>query len=421
VQDPLTLFVAAHRAGRGRTRGAKRFNAGEHAWLADEGARRACDRLSRSLNLGDGERLFASIARRDGVEELRYGELVALSGDFYESPEALLEERPSALPWLYEGNDLSDLRRYFADELAWIEARLNGAGDPVYPDYNVRFSWNAKAYVELALRNTDHFGWHNVRAYCRHHARALDLALAARGRDDETFRQALYTSAFADHFLTDGFAAGHVRVPRAQIRAWAEETGRGEKLAGVLSKVLHDQDGHVDAGSLHGQVDENARAPGDGLHVQNAAGDEWYTRCDGQLFLERRADAGPAVEHAVEAVAASVGELLFAWRRRELPRERYEATRLVPFPHPRAPPLAEKFPARLPDAAFDALCGRVEWYARIPWVGAGFRRDDLRDLLAALPGLMERFRAEVSRDAAAEPDLTARMDPGYVSAYERVA
>lgn len=32
----------------------------------------------------------------------------------------------------------------------------------------------------------------------------------------ETFRWALFTNAFADHFLTDAFAAGHVRVPRAE-------------------------------------------------------------------------------------------------------------------------------------------------------------------------------------------------------------
>jgi hypothetical protein len=416
--DPLSLFVAAHRDGRGRARGTPRFNAGEHAWLADAGARRGVDAV-RARGVAVPPALFDAIARRDG-EVLRYGELVALSGDFYETPEALFDERPSPLPWLYEGNDLSDLRRYFADELRWIEARRAGDGEPEYPDFNVRFAWNAKAYVELALRNTDHFGWHNVRAYCRHHEAALDLAGASRGRADEGFRRALYVNAFADHFLTDGFAAGHVRVPRAQIRAWAEEAGHDEKLAGVLSKVLHDQDGHVDLRSMHGEVDENARAPDDGLAVRNAAGDEWTTRCDGQLFLRRGDAGGAAVERAVSAVAASVAELLLAWKGRGVPAGAYAATREVPFPRPGAQTLAGKFPADPSPAAFDALCARVEWYARIPWVGAGFRREHLADFLRALPALMERFRADVAADAVADPALTARIAPEYVDAYRRI-
>lgn len=115
---------------------------------------------------------------------------------------------------------------------------------------------------------------------------------------NETFRRALYTNAFADHFLTDAFAAGHIRVPRAEIRNWAEARGLGDKIAGALSKLLHDQDGHIDLESLHGPVDENDGRPEDGLLVQDSTGTSWSTRCDGQLFLETNAAQSTAVERA---------------------------------------------------------------------------------------------------------------------------
>lgn len=418
--DPFALFVDVHRRSLPAARADRRFNAGEHVWLGGRGAAQACRALA-AAGAPDFSERFAAIPRAKGRDKLDYGELVALSGDFYETPSSLFDEKPSAVPWLWESNDLSDLRALFEGELRWIEERHKGAGGTQYPDYNVRLAWNAKAYVELALRNTDHFGWHNVQAYCRHHAEALKLALDARGKPDETFRRALYTNAFADHFLTDGFAAGHIRVPRAEIRGWAAEKGWGEKLAGALSKVLHDQDGHVDASSLHGVVDENARAANDGLHVRNARGASWYTRCDGQLFLDRGAVDSEAVKQAVDAVAASVGELLVAWTRRDLPRGVFAATELVAFPHPDEPALAAKFPADAPAAVLDALFESVQWYAKIPWIGPGLGRDHLKALFAALPDLMARFRANVGADADRDAELTRRIAPEYVAAFREIA
>jgi len=418
--DPLGAFLAAHRASLPPTRKAKRFNSGEHAWLGGHGADRACDELLRARNIRVDKNLFASIRRAHGRDELQYGELVALSGDFYETPTDLFDEKPSPVPWLWESNDISDLRQIFAEELRWIEARSHGQGSAAYPDANVRSAWNAKSYVELALRNTDHFGWHNALAYCRHHQEALRLAASCRGREDEAFRRALYTNAFADHFLTDGFAAGHIRVPRAEIRAWAERQGWNEKVAGALSKLLHDQDGHVNLQSLHAASDENDRSGGDGLHVQDSTGRSWHTRCDGQLFLDRGAAESTAVERAVDAVSASVLELLLAWQRGELPRGVYAATRLLPFPHPGGPTLVEKFPGALPAPELDRLWRSVGWYAKIPFI-VGLESEQIRALFTALPGIMAEFRANVGTAADASPELIARLAPEYVAAYRNVA
>lgn len=417
--DPLNAFVLAHRRGLPRTRGAKRFNAGEHVWIGGHGAERARLWLTEHRGLALRADLFTSIRRKGVADELHYGEIVALSGDFYETPEELFAETPARSQWLWPEHDAQRLREIFARELSWIEDRPASAPSP-YPDYNVRLAWSAKSFIELALRNSDHFGWHNVLCYCRHHARALELAVQARGIESETFRQALYTNAFADHFLTDGFAAGHVRVPRAEIRAWAAQAGYSEKLAGALAKLLHDQDGHIDPRSLHG-VDEGAQRPDSGLRVMDATGAEWYARCDGQLFLDRAASGSPAVERAVSAVAASVTELLLAWRRRELPPGVYGATRLVPFPHPQAPGLVQKFPADLAQAELEALCAGASWYEKVPWIGAGLRPEHVRALLLALPSLMAEFRAHVRADVAADPDTVSHIAPEYVSAYQELA
>lgn len=363
------------------------------------------------------DQIFLSVRRLRGDDLFTYGELVALSGDFYGSPAELYEERPSPVPWLWEANDVSDLRSMFAVELKWIEDRQRGRRTGAYPDNNVRMAWNAKAYVELALRNTDHFGWHNQLAYCRWHGAALDLAMTAASRNDETWARALVYNAFADHFLTDGFAAGHIRVPRAELRSWAEGRGWSDKLAGALSKLLHDQDGHVE--TLHGAGD-TTRGPNDGLAVRNSKRAAWRTFCDGQLFLFPGAMSQPEVYHPVQAVAESVRELVLAWKKRALPKAGYRALLEVPFPDADAPGLAEKFGASTTSARLDALMQSVAWYSEVPWLGPGLKREHVVALFAALPELMKRLRANIAADCERDPTLEARMPKPYVDAFKAI-
>lgn len=415
--DPLGLFVENHRKALGLKRGL-RFNAGEHAWLASRGAKIACENLEKNRGIQIPEELFASISRRDGSEHLQYGELVALSGDFYETPEELFNEKPSPLPWLYESNDLSDLREIFSNELQWIEARQQDKGSKTYPDENIRLAWNAKSYVELALRNTDHFGWHNIVAYCKYHAEALHLASSSRGQETDIFRQALYTNAFADHFLTDGFAAGHIRVPRSEILCWVQNKGYGDKIAGSLCKLLHDQDGHININSLHGVVNENLRSSEDGLRVQDSTGMSWHTYCDGQLFMEIQ-EGKPAIDRAVLAVSASVGELLLAWKQIEKPNGVYEATRYVPFPHPESIKLIDKFPKDISDTDLDKLWKSVSWYSKVPWI-AELKKKHILELFEDLPKIMGEFRNNIAV-AASNSELVKRMPKQYIKAYKGIS
>jgi hypothetical protein len=413
VGDPLETFHAGRAEMSADSK--KKYEAGEHAWLGDRGFELAfaAPGIEGRLRYQD----YKVISRLDRSEHFRYGELVALSGDFYASPGDLYWEKRGALPWLWEKNDLSDIRAGFAKELSAIKGQQRGKVE--YPDNNVAFWWNAKSYVELALDNNVHFGWHNLRAYCKHHRAAVELAVQARQmwnfdqkKARELWGQALFTNAFADHFLTDGFAAGHIRVPRQQIRGWALGRGWDEKLAGALSKLLHDQDGHING--VHGAG--HALNESDGLRVINSQGQEWHTRCDGQLFIEHH-EQDLALAAPVEAVRRSVVELFQAQLDGVRPAGIYQALPLVPFPHPESPGLADKFGAITPQRRAELL-EAVQWYVKVPYLSTGLKDEHLAALFGALPALMGEFRAAVAKDAAADAELLLRVPAPLIEAFK---
>src|SRR5688572_11124286 len=113
--DPLRLFVAELNLNRAAPQfQQKRFASGEHVWLGNAGLNRAC------VGRGEMSTRHNRVPRRSEDVVLSYGEIVALSGDFYASPEDLFDEKPAFLPWFWEDNDLSDLREAFKPELKWI-------------------------------------------------------------------------------------------------------------------------------------------------------------------------------------------------------------------------------------------------------------------------------------------------------------
>jgi subtilisin family serine protease len=421
VGDPLALF------GSDRTmseESRQRFESGEHVWIGDRGF---------ELGIVDAQQLARMDAqqprmlhRQDKREAFRYGELVALSGDFYGTPDELYWETPTCLPWLWEQNDLSDIRAAFARELDAIKEQQR-RGRVEYPDNNLIYYWNAKAYAELALANTSHFGWHNMKAYCKHHHAALEFARQAHelrhiepSKAEELWGLALFTNAFADHFLTDAFAAGHIRVPRHEILVWSAQLGFSEKLAGALTKLLHDQDGHLD--TLHGDGHSLLGPSDQGLAVCNARGEAWRTRCDGQLFIGN--DGAELAIHApVQAVRASVKELLLVYLCGEeaLPSGVYEGTTYVPFPDPRGPSLCDKFPAGIGADQLDRLLQSTQWYMKIPYIGPGLAAEHIQALCAALPELLAAFRQSVQRDVTEQPELTRRLPPQLIAAFQAIA
>jgi len=145
-----------------------------------------------------------------------------------------------------------------------------------------RFS-SKKYYYLLALENSAHFNPTSTRSWAEYHQRAVAYALEG-GRADgltvvEQLELAIFENAFADHYLQDSFAAGHMGFNRAASSAAA-------------AKSFHD------AWNARGRV------------VSDRAGDRWVSFGDGRL--DDPLNAG-AKQHLMQAATLSVRSLLTAF------------------------------------------------------------------------------------------------------------
>lgn len=77
--------------------------------------------------------------------------------------------------------------------------------------------YQAPSYMRLAQLNLDHFGEDAHTAYNAGHYCAM--AKAAEGGEPGNLEIAYAMNAFADHYLGDCFAAGHMRTPRRFLHA----------------------------------------------------------------------------------------------------------------------------------------------------------------------------------------------------------
>jgi len=122
-------------------------------------------------------------------------------------------------------------------------------------------------YVNIAKTNFDHFGTDAVACYLAGHVLAQQMARMAgrmppgdqRGLE---LNRAYAVNAFADHFLTDLFAAGHMRTPRRALYALGGGDEVKSGFASLLAQRMHDEDNKF------------------GLWVQNRVGDRWVAYGD---------------------------------------------------------------------------------------------------------------------------------------------
>jgi hypothetical protein len=281
---------------------------------------------------------------------LTYGQIVALAGDLYVVPDhpisdgADLNERKrlfrAAFDTLVYGNraELRNILAIMAEETAWI-AQQTRAGVPTYDAYAQKADEFDKKYmdatgfapvskftfgryVNLALKNFDHFGNDARKAWIAGHTLAIEEAVEAAkymaehgktlaGREEayRRFQLALGMNAFADHFLTDLFSAGHLRVPRRHLSADFDSLANVdplESLAGFwdtqfktaatgswASKFQHEEDGNL------------------GLFVHNRIGKCWKCFGDGRLATMAGDDNARL---GAQAVQDSMSEVWMAFR-----------------------------------------------------------------------------------------------------------
>ena len=186
------------------------------------------------------------------------------------------------------------------------------------------FGYVRSAYVALAQYNFDHFGKEAERAYEAGHAVALATAAAAHGIEDKESRarllvRALTQELFACHFLTDLFAAGHMRTPRKALVEHVHQrmghsfvddnTTKMGVAAGLLAQAMHDEDNH------------------EGLEVSSEQHPDPWPAYGDHCYYEQASDANNTQMEA--AVVAALGSVMTTFKGEETS---YDFTTYIPVP-----------------------------------------------------------------------------------------
>jgi hypothetical protein len=155
---------------------------------------------------------------------LTYGDLVAFGGDHFKDFADIAGEASSPA-----GRVRLKRLQYLTEN----EATLN----PAYEDATTISKEYAERYKNLALENVSHFsgGGTALTTWQKLHRQAVLNALEAGKQGDSTALAGAYAfNAFADHYLTDSFSSGHIRVPREQVIIFYK------KLAGEVFQHIID-------------------------------------------------------------------------------------------------------------------------------------------------------------------------------------
>jgi hypothetical protein len=289
-----------------------RFEGGEHTAIGDE----------TLLRFVQGEPSIPGAKIKlhlpNGLA-LTYGQIIALGGDFYGIPGHPISDGASPAERVQRFtaafNSLATLpasRDEAGKILAVMQKEINAVkqaikegkqaheaydalGDTLSEEWN-RITGGGSVvsamvplgrYLKLAADNADHFGEWALSAYLAGHTGALQQAVVAHQSGSEQQLELAYAmNSFADHFLTDLFSAGHLRVPRKQL---ARVVTPGEQ-GSLISRFMHDEDSKF------------------GLKVRNALGDEWHAYGDKRYFDSNDAANRAQVKHAVQVSADEIFE-----------------------------------------------------------------------------------------------------------------
>jgi hypothetical protein len=219
------------------------------------------------------------------TQGLTYGEIVALSGDFYDGFDAL-NKAP-----LVEIFDLIPLIHSPKATTMGFEIATGGR------------------YLDLAKTNVSHFsnvpvGQRNIDVWRKMHSEAIQNARLSTG-NATLINRAWAENAAADHYLTDAFSAGHLRQQRDKL---IKEDNQFESLK------LHTLDNKF------------------GVLVTNKRGDKaWIAYGDDFLGTKGRPEHYLKVKEAVELSKKDIQDALNAGKTYSPPTS-FPAEELVPVP-----------------------------------------------------------------------------------------
>jgi hypothetical protein len=320
---PVILLTPHNPLRAPKTRPLPQFEGGEHTAIGD----------SVLLHFSDSVPAQPAWKVKLGLPNglaLTYGQIVSLGGDFYGIPSAPIsdgataDERKTRFTNAYNtlavapaaATEAPKILAVMREEIAAVNQAL-AAGLPASAAYKklgdtLSAKWNVITgggsfisdwypmgrYLQLSAKNWDHFGKWAALAYEAGHAvaikQALDASRAPPAQRRKLLDWAYAMNAFADHFLTDLFSAGHIRTPRKQLHDAVSPSEAGA----LLSRYMHDED------CLWG------------LAVTNQNGNRWRTYGDKRYFDTVDVSNKAQVDIAVQE---SVNEVYLAFSRGEAP------------------------------------------------------------------------------------------------------
>jgi hypothetical protein len=252
----------------------------------------------------------------NGVQ-LLFGDIVALAGDYYavtdkpiclgQTPDERAQRFLAAFHTLDTGNaaDVNKLIEMIKGERKAVDKAI-AEGHPEDQALSCHalqetidsITFTKDKYLALADNNLDHFGEDALSAFQTGHQLAMQAALEASQIEIEAARikkleYAFKLEAFACHFLTDQFAAGHIRTPRKALYNQI-----GVHIGSLLSLFQHDEDGKQ------------------GLTVKNDKQVSWKSYGDGHYFTDVSKDNQA---HAIEAVKVASQEVYNVFKEKRIP------------------------------------------------------------------------------------------------------
>ena len=250
-----------------------------------------------------------------GVTPIHFQQIVALAGDFYGIPgQAIsLPGGTNAEKTQRFINAFNTLANADNQQISQIIMAIDGEYAKVKHSALPHHCYSqqmmekhneikkVKADIQaLLIDNSDHFSTNAKDAYSIGHAHAISVAReAGKQKDLEGLKRAYALDAFACHFLTDLFSAGHTRNERGELESFLinqlEFTpDQAKPLAGALTAAQHEKDGN------------------DGLNVINKRKESWRAYGDGNFFLPKNEENKQKV---IAAVQQSVNEIYDAWEK----------------------------------------------------------------------------------------------------------
>jgi hypothetical protein len=240
------------------------------------------------------------------------GEVIALSGDFYKTPDDIASAASAPLGKAGDMNELDKLRAAIGQER---KGQLTNANETYEKITGGR-------YITLAKSNDAHFAPVNRTEWRRLHDQAI--AEAKSGKDDGSLQHALLVDAAGGHFLTDSYASGHLFKKNEVLAAiqlhlathpLRTENPEAQTYAGIVT--LSGNADQLVLKNIHDRMNV------EGFDVTNARGMSWRTFGDAQLAK------APDTERIASLAIFLSRQQIYAARRGE-PTDATEVEGLMP-------------------------------------------------------------------------------------------